>query len=130
MRWVGAWDLKFADAVLGGAQRLQAQAHQVVACDSTRQLCERANLILSAVTASNTLAVAQEAARAIRPGTVFLDLNSASPGTKQHAAELIDAAGGHYVEAGVMTSVPPYGMAVPILLGGSYACLLYTSRCV
>lgn len=121
MRWVGAWDLKFADAVLGGAQRLQAQAHQVVACDSTRQLCERANLILSAVTASNTLAVAQEAARAIRPGTVFLDLNSASPGTKQHAAEVIDAAGGHYVEAGVMTSVPPYGMAVPILLGGSYA---------
>ncbi|MEQ1595559.1 MAG: DUF1932 domain-containing protein [Casimicrobium sp.] len=120
-RWVGAWDLKFADAALGGAQRLLADAHQVVACDSTRQLCEHANLILSAVTASNTLAVAQEAARAIRPGTVFLDLNSASPGTKQLAAELIDAAGGHYVEAGVMTSVPPYGMAVPMLLGGSHA---------
>jgi hypothetical protein len=31
---------------------------------------------------------------------------------------LIEAAGGHYVEAGVMTSVPPYGIKVPMLLGG------------
>ncbi|MGS0741809.1 NAD(P)-binding domain-containing protein, partial [Glaciimonas sp. GG7] len=46
-------------------------------------LCDAATLIISAVTASNTLAVAQEAARHIRPGTLFLDLNSASPGTKR-----------------------------------------------
>ncbi|MDY7549128.1 NAD(P)-binding domain-containing protein [Glaciimonas sp. CA11.2] len=49
-------------------------------------LCDAATLIISAVTASNTLAVAQEAARHIRPGTLFLDLNSASPGTKRQAA--------------------------------------------
>ena len=49
---------------------------------------------------------------------MFLDLNSASPGTKQRAAAPIDAAGAHYVEAGVMTSVPPYGIRVPMLLGG------------
>ena len=76
-------------------------------------------LIISAVTASNTLSVAQEAAPHIRRGTLFLDLNSASPGTKQKAAALIDAAGAHYVEAGVMTSVPPYGIRVPMLLGGA-----------
>ena len=52
---------------------------------------------------------------------MFLDLNSASPGTKQQAAALIDAAGAHYVEAGVMTSVPPYGIKVPMLLGGARA---------
>ena len=45
-------------------------------------------------TASNTLAVPQETARKIRPGTVFLDLNSAAPGTTQKAAALIEAAGG------------------------------------
>ena len=87
-------------------------------------LCAASELILSAVTASNTLAVAQEAAPFIRPGTVFLDLNSASPGTKQQCAALIDAAGGHYVEAGVMTSVPPYGIKVPMLLGGARAAAL------
>jgi 3-hydroxyisobutyrate dehydrogenase-like beta-hydroxyacid dehydrogenase len=52
---------------------------------------------------------------------VFLDLNSASPGTKQQAAVAVDARGAHYVEAGVMTSVPPYGIKVPMLLGGAHA---------
>ncbi len=122
--WVGAWDVVFGDAAFGGAQRLHATAHGVEACESASVVCAKATLIMSAVTASNTLAVAQEIARTIRPGTVFLDLNSASPGTKQKAAALIDAAGGKYVEAGVITSVPPYGLAVPMLAGGRHAVAL------
>lgn len=124
LAWVGAWDIIFGDALLGGAQRLHATAHGVEACESASVLCAKATIIMSAVTASNTLAVAKEIARTIRPGTVFLDLNSASPGTKQKAALLIDAAGGKYVEAGVMSSVPPYGLAVPMLVGGRYAVAL------
>ena len=124
LSWVGAWDVIFGDAVFGGAQRFHATAHGVEACESASVVCAKATLIMSAVTASNTLAVAQEIARTIRPGTVFLDLNSASPGTKQKAAALIEAAGGKYVEAGVMTSVPPYGLAVPMLVGGRHAVAL------
>jgi 3-hydroxyisobutyrate dehydrogenase-like beta-hydroxyacid dehydrogenase len=117
-RAVCAWDLKFADATLRETERGHAAGNGITACDSAAALCGQSNLIISAVTASNTLAVAQEVARCIRPGTLFLDLNSASPGTKAQCAALIDAAGGHYVEAGVMTSVPPYGIQVPMLLGG------------
>ena len=117
-RAVQAWDLKFADAALRDAERAHAQANGITACDSAAALCGQSNLIISAVTASNTLAVAQEVARHVKAGTLFLDLNSASPGTKAQCAALIDAAGGHYVEAGVMTSVPPYGIKVPMLLGG------------
>jgi len=124
LSWVGAWDIVFGDALLGGAQRLHATAHGVEACESASAVCAKATLIMSAVTASNTLAVAKEVARTIRPGTVFLDLNSASPGTKQKAAALIETAGGKYVEAGVMTSVPPYGLAVPMLVGGRHAAAL------
>ena len=109
-----AWDLKFS----GGATDVQAG---VTAQPSMQALCEASDLVISAVTASNTLAVAQEAAPFLRRGSLFLDLNSASPGTKQQAAELVDAAGAHYVEAGVMTSVPPYGIRVPMLLGGAKA---------
>jgi 3-hydroxyisobutyrate dehydrogenase-like beta-hydroxyacid dehydrogenase len=115
---VAAWDLKFVDAA---AERAHAKAYGIAAMGSMRELCEASELVVSAVTASNTLAVAQEAAQFIRPGTVFLDLNSASPGTKQQAAAAIDARGAHYVEAGVMTSVPPYGIRVPMLLGGARA---------
>ena len=124
LNWVGAWDVIFGDAMFGGAQRLHAQAHGVIACESARHVCLKANLIISAVTASNTLDVAQEIARFIRPGTVFLDMNSASPGTKIAASHVIEEAGAQYVEAGVMTSVPPYGIAVPMLLGGRHAARL------
>ncbi|MES2954754.1 MAG: DUF1932 domain-containing protein, partial [Pseudomonadota bacterium] len=118
---ISAWDTKFDAPALREAQRAHAAQAGVAACTSVADLCARSDLLISAVTASNTLAVAQQAAPHIRPGTVFLDLNSASPGTKQQAAELINTAGGRYVEAGVMTSVPPYGIRVPMLLGGDQA---------
>jgi 3-hydroxyisobutyrate dehydrogenase-like beta-hydroxyacid dehydrogenase len=118
---VGAWDLKFAQAETADAEQGHAKQHGVNACASMQALCEASELVISAVTASNTLAVAEEAARWLRPGGVFLDLNSASPGTKQKAAAAVEARGAHYVEAGVMTSVPPYGIQVPMLLGGAKA---------
>ena len=119
--WTGAWDLKFADPAQREAPLAHAAAAGVVACDSVAALCSQASLVISAVTASNTLAVAEAAAPHLRPGSLFLDLNSASPGTKQRAAAMIEAVGAHYVEVGVMTSVPPYGIRVPMLLGGPHA---------
>lgn len=116
---VCAWDSKFDASDAGNSERASADADGVRPVQGMAALCSQATLIMSAVTASNTLAVAEEAARHLRAGTVFLDLNSASPGTKQHCARAIESAGGRYVEAGVMTSVPPYGIAVPMLLGGS-----------
>jgi 3-hydroxyisobutyrate dehydrogenase-like beta-hydroxyacid dehydrogenase len=104
-----AWDTN--PAQLGLADALSIQT-----CASSEALCEKSDLIISAVTASNTLAVAQSAK--VKAGQYFLDLNSASPGTKQACAKLIEAQGAHYIEAGVMTSVPPYGIKVPMLLGG------------
>ena len=118
---VAAWDLKLADPARQGIEAAHAHAADVKPAASMQELCAASSFILSAVTASNTLAVAREAAQHLKPGTVFLDLNSASPGTKQQCAALIDAAGGQYVEAGVMTSVPPYGIRVPMLLGGAKA---------
>jgi len=118
---LGAWDLTFADPLCRESQQAHARDAKVRACASMADVCAGADLLISAVTASNTLEVAEEAARHLHPGTVFLDLNSASPGTKQQACACIEAAGGRYVEAGVMTSVPPHGIQVPMLLGGGTA---------
>ncbi|MHB1199217.1 MAG: NAD(P)-dependent oxidoreductase [Polaromonas sp.] len=118
---MAAWDVKLANPATQAAELAHAAKAGVVAQPSARALCEASDLVISAVTASSTLAVAQEAAQFIRPGAFFLDLNSASPGTRQQCAALLDAAGAHYVEAGVMTSVPPYGIQVPMLLGGAKA---------
>lgn len=118
---VWAWDLRFADAATGEAARAAAERDGLRVAGSMQELCSHADLLISAVTASSTLAVAEEAARHARAGSRFLDLNSASPGTKQLAAAALEAAGVAYVEAGVMTSVPPYGIRVPMLLGGAHA---------
>lgn len=121
---VSAFDLKLAtDAA--GPLRDHAAAHGVTLADSPAALAAGADLIVSAVTASQTVAVAQACAEAVRPGAFFLDFNSASPGAKQRAAALIDAAGGRYVEGAVMTSIPPYRIKVPLLLGGAHAAALF-----
>jgi 3-hydroxyisobutyrate dehydrogenase-like beta-hydroxyacid dehydrogenase len=121
LEWLGAWDILFRDASQGPALKARAREDRAEACGSLAGLLERADIVISAVTAANALEVAGEAAPAIRPHTFFLDLNSASPATKAKAARLIDGAGAHYVEAGVMASVPSYGVAVPMLLGGARA---------
>jgi 3-hydroxyisobutyrate dehydrogenase-like beta-hydroxyacid dehydrogenase len=121
---VCAFDLKLGDAANTGARGplvAHAQAHGVSLADSHAALAAGVDLILSAVTASQAVPVAQACAAGVRADTYFLDFNSASPGAKQRAAALIDAAGGRYVEGAVMTSIPPYRIRVPLLLGGGWA---------
>ena len=88
---------------------------------SARELAAGCDLLISAVTASQAVAVAQDCAGGLRAGAWFVDVNSASPGAKRQAAAAVDGAGGRYVEAAVMTSVPPYRSKVPMLLGGTHA---------
>jgi 3-hydroxyisobutyrate dehydrogenase-like beta-hydroxyacid dehydrogenase len=95
-----------------------AAAHGVELVVAHAQLAAGSDLILSAVTASQAVAVAEACAAGIAPGTWFLDFNSASPGAKIAAARKVAGAGGRYVEGAVMTSVPPYRIRVPLILGG------------
>ena len=117
---VSAYDLKL-DGADGAPLRQHADQHGVVLAASHAALAQQADLIVSAVTASQAVPVAQACAPAIRAGTIFLDFNSASPGAKIRAAALVEAAGGRYVEGAVMTSIPPYRIRVPLLLGGPHA---------
>ncbi|MBK6851678.1 MAG: NAD(P)-dependent oxidoreductase [Burkholderiales bacterium] len=137
---VSAYDLKLGHAETAAPLHDHAQRHGVNLAANHAELAARADLIVSAVTASQTEAVAQACAaglparRASPLGAAdsdvgvaaggspfFLDFNSASPGAKQRAAALVDEAGGRYVEGAVMTSIPPYRIKVPLLLGGTHA---------
>jgi 3-hydroxyisobutyrate dehydrogenase-like beta-hydroxyacid dehydrogenase len=120
---VGAYDLKL-DSDHGQPLREHAAARSVVLGAGHAQAVHGVDLVVSAVTASQTAAVAEACAPGLQRGAFFLDLNSASPGAKCRAAEIVDAAGGRYVEGAVMTSVPPYRIRVPLLLGGPHAAAL------
>ena len=111
-------------ALVVQAMRDHAQLFSVVLHDSHAQVCANSDWVICAVTASQTLAAATACAPHLLPQAFFLDVNSASPGTKQAAAALIDGAGARYVEAAVMTSLPPHRMQVPMLLGGVHAAAL------
>ncbi len=121
---VSAFDVKLRDEAAAAPLREHAARYGVALATSHAELAAPADLVISAVTASQAVPVAQACAAAVRAGAFFLDFNSASPGAKGRAAALIDGAGGRYVEGAVMTSVPPYRIKVPLLLGGPAAAAL------
>ncbi|HKT81840.1 MAG TPA: DUF1932 domain-containing protein [Vicinamibacterales bacterium] len=121
---VTAYDVLLRDASRAATMRARAEADGVRMADSVAAATDSADLVISAVTASATRDAAQSIARAVTPGTFLLDINSASPRTKSDCGADVQAAGGRYVESAVMTSVPPYGLHVPMLLGGPHAAAL------
>jgi len=121
---VAACDTKLADALSATPLQEHATAHGVTLVASHTVLAARSDLVICAVTADQTCAAANACTEGFRRGGFFLDLNSASPRAKREAASAIENAGGRYVEAAVMTSVPPYRIKVPMLLGGPHAAAL------
>ena len=120
---VVAFDLKLSGEA-GNAMREHAARHGVVFTASHAAAVAGAALVVSAVTASQAVPVARDCAAAIEPGAFFLDFNSASPQAKISGAAIVNAAGGRFVEGAVMTTVPPYRIKVPLLLGGPDAAAL------
>lgn len=116
---LAAYDIKFSDAASGPSTA--ARAIGLWAAPSAAEAIAGRDLIISAVTAAQTLAVAKSVTGRLAPNAIFLDLNSASPGVKREAADLIHRAGGRYVEAAVMSPAPPKRIATPMLLGGPHA---------
>ena len=79
---VTAYDLKL-DGGQGSTLRDHAGKFGVALAASHAELAATSDFIVSAVTASQAVAVAKACAGAINQGTWFLDFNSASPGAKQ-----------------------------------------------
>ncbi|MCX7157017.1 MAG: DUF1932 domain-containing protein [Rhodocyclales bacterium] len=118
-----AYDIKLGSSDDGSLCAHAAQ-YGVRLMASHADLSAGSDLVISAVTASQAVPVAVSSAPTLRADAWFLDFNSASPGAKIRAAALVNAAGGRYVEGAVMTSIPPYRIRVPLLLGGPAAAAL------
>ena len=115
-----AWDRLFA--IEGSEPWRAARVLSCVEAASSMAAAVRgSSMIICAVTADECEAVAVEAAAALTPGTFYLDLNSVAPRTKAQAARTIEAGGGRYVEAAVMSPIAPRRLASPLWLGGTHA---------
>lgn len=114
-----AWDVAFADKQSKASRNAKETGVRLAefAADAVRG----AEVVICAVTASNDFPAAESVAPGIAKHAWFFDLNSASPGQKQESSVVIDAAGGRYVEAALMSPIAPKRMASPFLLGGPHA---------
>ncbi len=98
-----------------------ARAMGVMPEASAAAAVNAATYIFSAVTADRAEEVARTIAPLLRPGQIFIDVNSASPSTKRRAAAIIRKHEAVYLEAAVMAPVLKPGITVPILAGGPEA---------
>lgn len=118
---VSVYDILFHSTESREGMLAKARDCGVEAHESLAESLRGAELVISAVTASSSLDVARDASATLRPGQIFIDINSVSPGTKRADAAHIEQSGAHFVESAVMSPVPPYRLKAPMLLGGKYA---------
>lgn len=75
--------------------------------------------VLSTVTTQAARKVARESAVYLRPGQVFIDLNSTSPSVKIEVGRIIEPSGADFVEGAILGAVGATGVQTRILIGGA-----------
>ncbi|WFE76753.1 DUF1932 domain-containing protein [Roseinatronobacter sp. S2] len=118
---MSAFDIKTQSAASRAAILAQYDAHGVCGTDSPAAALDGAALVFSLVSADQALVAAEAAAPCLPAGALWLDCNSCAPDTKAQAAEIIDAAGGRYVDVAIMAPVHPKRHLVPLLVSGPHA---------
>ncbi len=80
-----------------------------------------ADLVLSVNSSHDAMAALENALPAVRAGTLWADLNTASPGLKKALADRAAERGVLVVDVGVMSPVPGKGLRTPMLVSGEAA---------
>jgi 3-hydroxyisobutyrate dehydrogenase-like beta-hydroxyacid dehydrogenase len=118
---VSAYDILIDDPATASAQKNKTEALGVEAATNPAQAARDAALIVSTVTADQTVIAAESIAPSLCAAQLYLDLNSTSPGIKRQAAAVVEAVGASFVEGVAMDTVPVFGARVPILVCGPAA---------
>ena len=118
---VSVFDILFNSRRRRQAMLKKARACGVTAARDLKDCLHKAELVISAVTASSALDVAKEAGPILNGDQLFLDVNSVSPKTKRKAAGYVERRKARFIEAAVMSAVPKHRLQAPMLLGGPHA---------
>jgi 3-hydroxyisobutyrate dehydrogenase-like beta-hydroxyacid dehydrogenase len=114
---IGVYDALLATQE--GAQSLQKRVQGDFKISSTLgKLIDNSDTILSTVTTQSARDVAVDAARFLKPGQMYIDLNSTSPAVKVELAELISPSGADFVEGAILGAVGATGAATRLLTAG------------
>jgi 3-hydroxyisobutyrate dehydrogenase-like beta-hydroxyacid dehydrogenase len=111
------WNIEPHAALIG---KRAAEAGAVLA-ESLGGMIAGSDYIMSLVSANLAVPLAKEAAPFLKEGQCYIDMNAASPMTKEEVAAIIAETGAGFVDVAIMGPVPNYGHKVPSLACGSAA---------
>jgi 3-hydroxyisobutyrate dehydrogenase-like beta-hydroxyacid dehydrogenase len=118
---ISAFDIHKDTPKLGDIIRLRATEAGIPLVNSNRDLAASTDVLFSTVTCARAKEAAEQTAPFLKPHHIYADLNSVSPALKQQIEVVIANTGAGFVEAAVMSPVPPHGHRAPMLLGGKAA---------
>jgi 3-hydroxyisobutyrate dehydrogenase-like beta-hydroxyacid dehydrogenase len=116
-----AYDIHAETPKPGDKIRARAKDTGTELLPSSAALAGAADVIISAVTADQATAAAEQTAPYLTSRHLYADLNSVSPRAKQAVGAAVSRAGARFVEIAVMGPVPPYLHKAPMLIGGAAA---------
>lgn len=121
VKHISAFDINSDAPKLGEKIKNRAAEIEINLVDSNESLARESEVLISVVTADAAIAAAEQNAPFLSKKHFYADLNSVSPDTKRKIAKIISASTAKFVEAAVMSPVPPHGHRVPMFLGGKFA---------
>lgn len=126
---IAAYDIKTDAPETAGAMWAHYEKLGICGCASATEAVAMADLVLCTVTADQAVAAAEQSAVDLKGGAFWGDLNSSAPSSKLRAAEIIEAAGGRYVDVAVMAPVHPKLNMTPLLIAGPHAEAIFPILC-
>lgn len=118
---------RFGRDLLASGARVRAYDPQVAPPDSVEVARDEADaargvdIVLSVNSSSAAMGALRAGLPGIRPGTIWADLNTASPRLKQRLAVVAEDAGVRFADVAIMAPVPGKGLRVPMLTSGEAA---------
>ena len=85
------------------------------------EIAEQCDLVFSLVTCTEAVPAARSISTSLKPRHIYVDMNSASPQVKREVGAIVESTGARFVEAALMSVVPPNRHKVPALLCGAAA---------
>ena len=120
-RRILAVDTAQKDNVRGPAISDRAREIGVEIDDRYTEVLRDANVVISVVTGVDAKAAAASAKQLLRPGTLYLDVNTLTGKQTAEIAASVDAAGIDYVDIAAMGGFSTYGYQAPFVLSGPAA---------
>jgi 3-hydroxyisobutyrate dehydrogenase-like beta-hydroxyacid dehydrogenase len=116
-----ASDLVAAGAAVSGFDPKVPAPAGVTGAGSDAAAVAGATLVLSVNSASDAVDALEASIDALRPGTVWADLNTAAPSVKRRLAAIGEGRGVPVADIAMMAPVPGNGLHVPMLASGDGA---------